>query len=226
MRTLTPLEARVLAVLVEKQHTVPDAYPLSVNALTSGCNQKTARSPVMNVTDADVLTTVDDLKRLSLVFEGSSSCVPRFEHNMNRVLGIPSQAAALLTTLMLRGPQTAAELRLNAARLHGFADISSVEAFLDELAANDPPRVVKLPRTPGERESRWAHLLCGEVSVSMSVSQASAGGSVDDSVSYSEFEILKADYKRLGEELSHLRTMVEQMAAELGITLDKTGGQS
>ncbi len=190
MRTLTPLEARVLAVLVEKQHTVPDAYPLSVNALTSGCNQKTARSPVMNVTDADVLTTVDDLKRLSLVFEGSSSRVPRFEHNMNRVLGIPSQAAALLTTLMLRGPQTAAELRLNAARLHGFADISSVEAFLDELAANEPPRVVKLPRTPGERESRWAHLLCGEVSVS--VSEVSGGGSVDDSVSYTEFEILKA----------------------------------
>ena len=228
MRTLTPLEARVLAVLVEKQHTVPDAYPLSVNALTSGCNQKTARSPVMNVTDADVLTTVDDLKRLSLVFEGSSSRVPRFEHNLNRVLGIPSQAAALLTTLMLRGPQTAAELRLNAARLHGFADISSVEAFLDELAANDPPRVVKLPRTPGERESRWAHLLCGEVSVSvsMSVSQASAGGSVDDSVSYTEFEILKADHKRLGEELTQLRAMVEQMAAELGITLDRTGGQS
>jgi uncharacterized protein YceH (UPF0502 family) len=170
LRTLTPLEARVLGVLVEKQHTVPDAYPLSVNALTSGCNQKTARAPVMNVTEADVLTTIDDLKRLSLVFEGSSSRVPRFEHNMNRVLGIPSQAAALLTTLILRGPQTAAELRLNAARLHGFADISSVEAFLDELAANEPARVVKLPRTPGERESRWAHLLCGEVSVSGSSS--------------------------------------------------------
>jgi uncharacterized protein len=221
IRTLTPLEARVLGVLVEKQHTVPDAYPLSVNALTSGCNQKTARSPVMSVTEADVLTTVDDLKRLSLVFEGSSSRVPRFEHNMNRVLGIPSQAAALLTTLMLRGPQTAAELRLNAARLHGFADVSSVEAFLDELADNEPPRVVKLPRTPGERESRWAHLLCGEVSVS--VSEASGGAAVDDSVSYSEFEILKTDHKRLGEELVRLRTMVEHMAAELGITIDKTG---
>jgi uncharacterized protein YceH (UPF0502 family) len=83
---------------------------------------------------------------------------------------------------------------------------------------------VKLPRTPGERESRWAHLLCGEVSVS--VSEASAGGAVDDSVSYSEFEILKADHKRLGEELVCLRTMVEHMAAELGITLDRTDGQS
>jgi uncharacterized protein YceH (UPF0502 family) len=223
LRTLTPLEARVLGVLVEKQHTVPDAYPLSVNALTSGCNQKTARAPVMNVTEADVLTTIDDLKRLSLVFEGSSSRVPRFEHNMNRVLGIPSQAAALLTTLILRGPQTAAELRLNAARLHGFADISSVEAFLDELAANEPARVVKLPRTPGERESRWAHLLCGEVSVS--VSEGPAGGALDDSVSYTEFETLKTEQKRLNAELVQLRAMVEQMAAELGITIDKTTGQ-
>lgn len=221
IRSLTPLEARVLGVLVEKQHTVPDAYPLSVNALTSGCNQKTARSPVMNVTEADVLTTVDDLKRLSLVFEGSSSRVPRFEHNMNRVLGIPSQAAALLTTLILRGPQTAAELRLNAARLHGFADVSSVEAFLDELAANEPPRVVKLPRTPGERESRWAHLMCGEVSVS----EVSTIGSVDDSVSYSDFEMLKAEQKRLNEELIRLRGMVESMAAELGIKLDKSGAE-
>lgn len=152
LRELTPLEARVLGVLIEKQHTVPDTYPLSLNALTAGCNQKTARSPVMNVSEAEVLTAIDGLKRLSLASEGSSSRVPRFEHNMNRVLGIPSQAAALLTMLLLRGPQTAAELRLNSARLHGFADISSVEAFLDELAARTPPLVVKLPRAPGARE--------------------------------------------------------------------------
>ena len=92
IRSLTLLEARVLGVLLEKQHTVPDTYPLSLNALTSGCNQKTARAPVMNVTEAEVLTAIDGLKHLSLVLEGSSSRVPRFEHNMNRVLGIPSQA--------------------------------------------------------------------------------------------------------------------------------------
>ena len=103
MRPLTPEEARVLAVLVEKQHTVPDSYPLSLNALTLGCNQKTARSPVMNVSEDEVTTALDGLKHLSLVMEGSSSRVPRFEHNMNRVLGIPSQAIALLTILLLRG---------------------------------------------------------------------------------------------------------------------------
>ncbi|MGY6151378.1 YceH family protein [Paraburkholderia graminis] len=214
IRALTLLEGRVLGVLVEKQHTVPDSYPLSLNALTLGCNQKTGRSPVMNATEAEVLTALDGLKRLSLVMEGSSSRVPRFEHNMNRVLGLPSQSAALLTTLLLRGPQTAAELRLNSARFHGFADISSVEAFLDELAANDPPRVVRLPRTPGEREHRWMHLLCGEVNQS---EFAQPGGSADESVPLSAFEALKAEQKRLADEVSRLQVVVRRMAAELGI---------
>ncbi|SPB13894.1 hypothetical protein NOV72_01159 [Caballeronia novacaledonica] len=217
LRELTPLEARVLGVLVEKQHTVPDTYPLSLNSLTSGCNQKTARSPVMNVSEDEVLTTIDGLKRLSLVFEGSSSRVPRFEHNVNRVLGVPSQSVALLATLFLRGPQTAAELRANSARLHSFADISSVESFLDELAANDPPRVVKLSRTPGERESRWMHLLCGEVSVSDMPLRETQGA---ESYSLSEFEALKSEQKRLTHEVAQLRAMVQQMASELGITLD------
>jgi uncharacterized protein len=220
LRELTPLETRVLGVLVEKQHTVPDTYPLSLNSLTAGCNQKTARSPVMNVSEDEVLTTIDGLKRLSLVFEGSSSRVPRFEHNVNRVLGVPSQAVALLATLFLRGPQTAAELRANSARLHSFADISSVESFLDELAENDPPRVVKLPRTPGERESRWMHLLCGEVSLSdLPVREAQQGG---ESFSLSEFEALKSEQKRLAHEVAQLRTMVQRMAGELGISLDES----
>jgi uncharacterized protein YceH (UPF0502 family) len=219
IRSLTQLEARVLGVLVEKQHTVPDTYPLSLNALTSGCNQKTARAPVMNVVEADVVTAIDGLKRLSLVFEGSSSRVPRFEHNMNRVFGIPSQSAALLTTLLLRGSQTAAELRLNAARLHGFADVSSVEAFLDELAANDPPRVIRLARTPGERESRWMHLLCGEVVQD----EVPAGGAIEDGVSYAEFEALKVEHKHLADEFARLRAVLEHLATELGIPIDQIG---
>jgi uncharacterized protein len=162
VRFLSALEARVLGVLVEKQATVPDTYPLSLNALVAGCNQKTARDPVMNAGDADVLTAIDGLKSLSLVFEGSGSRVVKFEHNSGRVLGVPSQSVALLATLMLRGPQTAAELRLNCERLHRFADISSVEGFLDELAAKEPARVARLARVPGAREPRWAHLLCGD----------------------------------------------------------------
>ena len=152
----------MLGVLIEKQATVPDTYPLSLNALVAGCNQKTARDPVMSASDAEVLTAIDGLKSSSLVFEGSGSRGVKFEHNAGRVLGVPSQSVALLATLMLRGPQTAAELRLNCERLHRFADISSVEGFLDELAAKEPPRVAKLPRAPGSREPRWAHLLCGD----------------------------------------------------------------
>jgi uncharacterized protein len=218
MRPLSPLEARVLGVLVEKQHTVPDTYPLSLNALVAGCNQKTARAPVIEATDAEVLQAVDSLKGLSLVFEGSGSRVVKFEHNMGRVLAVPSQAVALLTVLMLRGPQTSAELRLNCERLHRFADISSVEGFLDELAAKEPVRVVKLPRAPGEREARWAHLLCGDVQVPPRAGASAGDGPWPaDSVSAAELAALRAEQSRLAQELASLKSLVERMAQELGI---------
>jgi uncharacterized protein len=213
VRHLTPLEARVLGVLIEKQHTVPDTYPLSLNALVSGCNQKTARSPVIEASDAEVLTAVDGLKGLSLVFEGSGSRVVKFEHNTARVLGVPSQSVALLAALMLRGPQTAAELRLNCERLHRFADISSVEGFLDEMAGKEPARVIKLPRAAGEREARWAHLLCGEVA--MPAAGAAAEGPM--AVSAGELAALKAEQTRLAEEVAGLRTLVHRLARELGV---------
>ena len=208
-RDLTAVEARVLGVLVEKQATVPDTYPLSLNALAAGCNQKTARDPVIGATEAEVLTAVDGLKELHLVFEGSGSRVVRFEHNMARALGVPSQSVALLTLLMLRGPQTSAELRLNTERLHRFADISSVEGFLDELVTKTPARVVKLPRAAGAREARWAHLLCGDVAVDTRASPGFDDGD-SNSVSSGEIAALKA-------ELATLRALVERIAGELGI---------
>jgi uncharacterized protein YceH (UPF0502 family) len=133
---LSLLESRVLGTLVEKQRTVPDTYPLSVNALLSGCNQKTSRNPVIETSEGEILQAIDVLKELGLVREISGSRVSRFEHQLEKGLGVPSQASALLTVLMLRGPQTAGELRLNCERLHKFADISSVEAFLEELACH------------------------------------------------------------------------------------------
>lgn len=212
VRALTPLEARVLGVLVEKQHTVPDTYPLSLNSLAAGCNQKTARAPVIEASDAELLTALDGLKSLSLVFEGSSSRVLKFEHNAGRVLGVPSQSVALLAVLMLRGPQTSAELRLNCERLHRFADISSVEGFLEELATKEPARLVKLARAPGEREARWAHLLCGEV-----VSTAVPGSEGAMGVSAGELSALKAEQTRLAAEVEMLKALVTRMARELGI---------
>src|SRR6266566_8653097 len=109
---LSLLETRVLGVLVEKQHTVPDTYPLTLNALVAGCNQKTSRDPILDASDADVQAALDSLKTHSLVVESSGSRVMRYAHNVERALVIPSQAVALLATLMLRGPQTAGELRI------------------------------------------------------------------------------------------------------------------
>lgn len=224
MRALTPVEARVLGVLVEKQATVPDTYPLSLNALVAGCNQKTAREPVMNLSESDVLAAIDGLKSLSLVFEGSSSRVTRYEHNMARGFTVPPQAAALLAVLMLRGPQTVAELRANCERLHRFADIAAVEGLLNELADRYPPRAVLLPRAPGAREARWAHTLCGEVQLP-AAGMASAGGSDDDRITVGELVALKAELARQSDELAALRALVQRMATELGMASDEPGAR-
>src|SRR5687768_13309500 len=147
---LTLLETRVLGVLVEKQRTVPDTYPLTLNALVAGCTQKTSRDPVIEATDGQVQETIDHLRTLSLVVESSGGRVMRYSQNVARVLGIPTESVALLATLMLRGPQTPAEIRQNAERLHRFADVSSVEAYLAELSARrEGALVVELPRAPG-----------------------------------------------------------------------------
>ena len=150
---LSLLQTRVLGVLIEKERTVPDSYPLTLNALVSGCNQKTSRDPIINASDSEVQAAVDSLKSMSLVIESSGGRVARYSHNFERVFQVPRQAAALLAVLMLRGPQTPGELRINCERLHPFADISSVEAFLNELAERAAGALVsELPRQPGAHD--------------------------------------------------------------------------
>jgi len=217
LRTLSLLEARALGVLIEKAHTVPDSYPLSLNSLTLGCNQKTARDPVLNASEAEVQGAADALRSLSLVFESSGSRVTRYEHNLGRALGLPSQSVALLAVLMLRGPQTSSELRANSERLHRFADLSSVEAFLDELAERAAekggPLVVKLPRAGGAREPRWAQLLCGPVDVSALASESNT----TDLVATSELAALRSQQAALQAELAALRERVDHLYKELGV---------
>ena len=213
---LTAIEARVLATLMEKARTVPDSYPLSLNALLLGCNQKSSRDPVMELSEADIATALDTLRGLNLVRESSGSRVARYEHNFQRGIGVPEQSAVLLGLLMLRGPQTAGELRLNAERWYRFADISSVEGFLEELqdrsAEKGGPLAVKLPRAPGAREQRWAHLLCGPVDVEAAASagiSASAGahpGALAERVA------------QLEQEVAALRQTVATLCAELGVS--------
>jgi uncharacterized protein len=208
---LDPLEARVLGVLVEKEKTVPDTYPLSLNALTAGCNQKNNREPVFTANEAEVQAAVDELKRRSLVIESSGSRVMRYEHNVGRVLRVPDQSVAILATLMLRGPQTAGELRINSERLHRFADISSVEAFLEELAARAEQSggalVAKLPRRPGEREQRWAHLLAGAPSVTSAADtfEPAADTAFELRDLAEQVQRLAADVERLRAEVAALR---------------------
>jgi len=196
---LTDIEARVLGVLVEKAKTTPDAYPLTLNSLTAGCNQKTSREPVMSLAESEVQAALEELRGRTLIMEtfGASGRVLRYAHNFAKVYGVPAAAADLLAVLMLRGPQTASELRANCERLHHFADASAVEGYLDELAARESGALaVRLPRQAGAREPRWAHLLCGDVPI------PAAGVRPDATPGLSD---LAARVARLEEEVADLR---------------------
>ena len=200
---LSLAQTRILGTLIEKQRTVPDTYPLSLNALASGCNQKTSRNPVLDLDEPTLLQALEGLQEAGLVSEASGSRVVRFAHHLEKVLSVPTQSSALLAVLMLRGPQTAGELRLNCERLHRFADISAVEAFLEELAGRgDGPLVVELPRLPGSRENRWMHLLGGQPAVDAPLSEAGRGGSNP------EFAALRARVDVLESEVAELRALI------------------
>ncbi len=219
LRPLTPIEARVLGTLMEKARTVPDSYPLTLHSLVAGCNQKTSREPLMNVSEAQAQQALDALKLLSpatgsgqaLVFQSSGSRVARWEHNFQRAIGVPEQSAVLLGLLLLRGAQTAGELRINAERWYRFADISSVEAFLDELRQRPQdkggPLVVRLARAPGMREQRWAHLLCGTV-LADDVHAQSSAAETD----------LPTRIATLESELIALRSAVQNLYEQLGMS--------
>lgn len=214
---LSAIETRVLGVLAEKQRTVPDSYPLTLNTLVAGCNQKTSRNPLMELSETEAQAALDSLKGYSLVMETSGGRVARYEHNIERVLRVPSQSAVLLTVLMLRGPQTAGELRIASERMHNFADISSVEAFLDELAERPAGAlVVKLARLPGARESRWMHLLAG-APAEQAAEAAGAAPVPAEAPSLGELAALKLNVARLEAEVAALKALTARICAELGI---------
>jgi len=213
MKVLSLLETRVLGTLYEKEHTVPDSYPLTLNALVSGCNQKTSRSPVMEATEAEVQAALDSLKSANLVMETSGGRVSRYSHNLERVLQVPAQSGAILTSLMLRGSQTAGELRISCERLHAFSDISAVEGFLQELAARPAGALaVELPRLPGSRENRWAHLLGGAPTITARAAQKAPAEMPSDEVA-----ALKADIARIEAELAAMQAMLARICAKLDL---------
>jgi uncharacterized protein YceH (UPF0502 family) len=197
---LSFLEARILGVLIEKEKTTPDAYPLTLNSLTAGCNQKSSRDPVINVSESEVQTALETLRGGTLILEtyGASGRVLRYAHNFGKVYGLPAASVALLAMLSLRSAQTVSELRANCERLYHFDDASSVEAYLEELAERSSGALtVKLPKQAGSREHRWVHLLCGEASIPVDTGDSGHRGTATRS------------------ELEERVTQLEQKVAEL-----------
>ncbi len=171
----------------------------------------------MEATEDEVQSALDRLKALSLAVESSGGRVMRYAQNFGRVLAIPAQAVALLTIIMLRGPQTVGELRIHCERLHKFADISSVEAFLHELAERPAGAlVVELPRQPGARETRWAHLLSGPPAMTTAMADAHAAPDTER-VTLGELAALKANVTQLQEELATVKATLQRLVRELGL---------
>lgn len=220
---LSPDQARILGTLMEKARTVPDSYPLTLNSLVLGCNQKNSRFPSMELSEADVLTALTAMKLIvneaqqPLIREVSGSRSTRFEHNFQRAVGVPEQSAVILGLLMLRGPQTAGELRINADRWYKFGDISAVEGFLEELQDRSTkkggPLVQKLPRASGTREQRWAHLVCGPIDLTQLATENEA-----QELAANEGSVIHQRISALELEVTHLRQIVENLSKELGLS--------
>jgi uncharacterized protein YceH (UPF0502 family) len=208
---LSLLEARLLGVLVEKEKTTPDAYPLTLNSLAAGCNQKSSRDPVMNVSESEIQSALEELRGRLLVLEtyGASGRVLRYAQNFGKCYGVPLASVALLAVLMLRGAQTVSELRANCERLYRFDDASSVEAYLEELGARSSGAlVVRLPKQPGSREHRWAHLLCGTANLPTDHEPAGAGEAGHNAA-------LEERVTRLENEVGELRSLIGQIAEQM-----------
>jgi uncharacterized protein YceH (UPF0502 family) len=164
MFELNVVEARVLGCLIEKEINTPEYYPLSLNATLNACNQKSSREPVMELVEPDVRTALFELSKMRLVRTIADGRVSKFEHRVRDVLNLRRDEVAVMCLLLLRGPQTSAELRGRSERMYSFDDNAAALATLERLAAREEPLVVLLNRQPGAREARWAHLLSGEVS--------------------------------------------------------------
>jgi uncharacterized protein YceH (UPF0502 family) len=209
---LSPIEARVIGCLIEKQITTPDQYPLSLNALVNACNQKSNRDPVMAADEAAIQTTLDHLTRKHLVIEksGFGSRVPKYQHRFCNTefgtLKFTPQELAIVCELLVRGPQTPGELRTRAARMASFSDVEQVETALESLSSRaDGPFVVRLPREPGRRDSRYAHLFSGAVTIPALTEDSITGPSMASAPASSRLELLEKEVQQLREELNHIK---------------------
>lgn len=202
---LTATEARALGCLIEKEATTPDVYPLTIAAVQSAANQKTAREPLMALEIGAVNHALRQLEAKGLARQVFSSRTERYEHRVAAHFGLTSQQVALLGLLLLRGPQTVFELLSRSERLHAFADVEGVRHQLDRLARRQPALVVQVPRGPGQREDRFAHLLCGPVDVDALVARdTGAAGASQAPALAARVSALEAEVASLREQLTRL----------------------
>lgn len=210
---LTDIEARVLGSLIEKQVTTPEYYPLTLNALTLACNQKNNRYPVTSYSEHQVADALESLreKNLAYVFYGSTSRVPKYKHVMPEVMHLNHAEVALMCVLLLRGAQTLGELRGNAARLHDFASLEEVEQTLNALISRDTePLVARLPRQPGQKEGRFAHLLSGEIDIEAAAAAPVASASAPRRSSLEQkVDELAAEVERLKQQFEEFKKQFE-----------------
>jgi uncharacterized protein YceH (UPF0502 family) len=207
---LTEIEARIVGCLVEKQLTTPEYYPLTLNALTAACNQKSNRDPVMALGETELLAAVDSLRDKNLVYlyYGTGTRTVKYKHMMPSVYEVDEAGTAILTVLLLRGPQTIGEIRERTGRLHEFADLNEVQATLDDLARRDETLVVKLERQSGQKDARYAHPLSGEIDVSSLPTPAEKRGA--QSADNSRVETLETEVTALKSELAEFKAMFDE----------------
>jgi uncharacterized protein YceH (UPF0502 family) len=210
LETLSQTEARVLGSLVEKQLTTPEYYPLTLNALMAACNQKSNRDPVVSFDETTITGAVDTLRDKNLVylFYGSNSRTVKYKHMLPSVFGLEPSGVAIVAVLLLRGPQTLGELRERTGRLYEFSGIGEVQETLDELMRRDDPLIMKLERQAGQKEARYAHLLCGEVEQAMAAVRESAGST--GTGKSDRIENLEAEVERLRGEFASLKETFEE----------------
>jgi len=204
-RLLDPAEIRVLGSLLEKQLATPEYYPLTVNALTAACNQRSNRDPVVDMSEGDVRLALESLRHEVLVWKVTTGRAERWEQNVDERLGLHRDTKALLSLLLLRGPQTPGELRSRSDRLHPFESLAAVEAALGRMAEGPDPIAAELPRRPGQKEARWVHLLAPLPADDASTDDATAAPSQGAEPVSSRVDRLETRIEELAAELSELK---------------------
>jgi uncharacterized protein YceH (UPF0502 family) len=206
MNELSPIQARVLGCLMEKKETTPDQYPLTLNSLKNACNQKTARNPVTAYNEGEIGHTLRELESLGLVREAWGTRAAKYEHQAGKVLGLQSKGLALICMLFLRGPQTLNELKTNTHRLYEFDDLDDVQYMLQRLSEHEPSLVKSLPKQPGQKEVRFAHLLCGEPEIPEPVARAAtihSSGRLE-----ARIDALEEEVEQLKQEIESLKSLL------------------